>query len=189
MKRTLKTTFAAIVLAVSGASALAANVSFTGNLAGDNDVQLFTFTLATDSNVTLRTLSYAGGVNAAGSVIGAGGFDPVLALFAGTGAGAILFDGDDDGGPDLDALLLTPLLAGTYTVALSQVANFANGPTLGDGFLGLGNLDFGGLSSAWALDILAVDAVPEPSALALSLLALIALGTTPGALRRVQRLG
>jgi hypothetical protein len=174
MQRSLKATVVAAVLAAVGASALAANISFTGNLAGDNGVQLFSFSLAVDADVTLRTLSYAGGVNAAGTLIDAGGFDPVIALFDGSGGGAILFNGDDDSGPGLDALLqLTPLLVGTYTVALSQVANFANGPTLGDGFLGFGNPGFDGRSSAWALDILGVDsasAVPEPTTLALMLL-------------------
>jgi hypothetical protein len=178
MQRTLKAAIAAAVLAAASASAPAANVSFTGTLAGDNDVMLFSFTLAADANVTLRTLSYAGGVNAAGSPIADGGFDPVIALFAGSGNSALLIDGDDDGGPDLDALLqLSPLLAGTYTVALSQVANFANGPTLGDGFLGLGDPGFGGRSSAWALDILGVDtanAIPEPATLALALFGLVA---------------
>lgn len=178
MKQLLNAALAAAVLATVGASAQAANVSLTGNLAGDNEVRLFTFTLAANSNVTLRTFSYDGGVNAAGTLIGAGGFDPVIALFAGTGNGAILIDGDDDGGPGLDALLLTQLLAGTYTVALSQVANFANGPTLGAGFLGVGNLGFDGRSSAWALDILGVDspaALPEPATLALTLLGLVAV--------------
>ncbi len=177
MKRILMAAFTAAALVTAGAPAQAANVSFTGNLAGDNAVELFTFTLAVDANVTLRTLSYDGGVNAAGSPIAAGGFDPVLALFFGTGSEALLFDGDDDGGPGLDSLLQRPLLAGTYTVSLSQVAYFANGPTLGDGFLGAGSPDFGGLTAAWALDILSVDtegAVPEPTTLALALFGLAA---------------
>jgi len=178
MKQLLNAALAAALFATVGASAQAAHLSFTGNLAGDNDVQLFTFSLAADSNVTLRSFSYDGGVNAAGSLIGAGGFDPVIALLAGTGNAAILIGGDDDGGPGLDALLLTPLLAGTYTVALSQNANFANGPTLGDGFLGAGKPGFDGRSSAWALDIVDVDsaaAIPEPTTFALTLLGLVAV--------------
>ena len=184
MKLFINAAITAAVLALASSSAQAANVSFVGNLAGDNEVRLFTFSLAANANVTLRTLSYSGGVNAAGSLIASGGFDPVFSLFAGTGNGAILFNGDDDSGPGLDALLqLSPLLAGTYTVALSQVANFANGPTLGDGFLGFGNPGFGGLNSFWAVDILGVDsaaaipaptAVPEPTTLALAVLGLVA---------------
>ncbi|MBI3368480.1 MAG: DVUA0089 family protein, partial [Burkholderiales bacterium] len=85
MKQFLKAAVAATVLAWGGASALAANLSFTGNLAGDNAVQLFSFKLTSTTDVTLRTWSYAGGSNAAGSAIGAGGFDAVLALFSGSG--------------------------------------------------------------------------------------------------------
>ncbi len=187
MKQFRNAALAAAVLAMASVSAQAANVSFIGNLAGDNAVQLFTFTLASDSSVLLRTWSYAGGTNAAGGLIGAGGFDTVLALFSGLGDAAVLIGGNDDGlgvaadpmsGLALDSLLdLSPLLAGTYTLALTQVANFANGPTLGDGFLGFGTPGFGGRTSAWAVDILGVDSaavVPEPTTLALAMLALVA---------------
>ena len=72
------------------------------------------------------------------------------------------------------------LPAGMYTVALSQFANFANGPTLGDGFLGAGNPNFDGRTSAWALDILGADSasVPLPGTLALLMLGLAAAGVT-----------
>lgn len=187
MKQFLNAALAAVVLAMGSVPAQAANVSFTGSLAGDNAVQLFTFTLDANSTVSLRTWSYAGGINAAGSLIGAGGFDTVLALFSGLGAAAVLIDGNDDGigvaidpstGSAFDSLLdPSPLLAGTYTLALTQVANFANGPTLGDGFLGFGTPGFGGRSSAWAVDILGVTSaafVPEPTTLALAMLGLAA---------------
>ena len=187
MKQFLNAALAAAVLAMGSVPAQAANVSFTGSLAGDNAVQLFTFTLAADASVSLRTWSYAGGTNAAGSLIGAGGFDTVLALFSGLGDAALLIGGNDDGigvaidpstGSAFDSLLdLSPLLAGTYTLALTQVANFANGPTLGDGFLGLGSPGFGGRSGAWAVDILGVTSaafVPEPATLALAMLGLAA---------------
>ena len=184
MQRFLKATAMAVVLAAAGASAQATNVSFAGTLAGDNDVKLFSFTLAADADVTLRTWSYAGGTNAAGSAIGAGGFDPLVSLFFGSGDTAILFDANDDGtgvatdpvsGNAYDSLLVGSLLAGTYTVALSQFDNFAIGGTLGDGFMGYsGAPGFGGRSNAWALDILGVDAaaaVAEPPTLALALAA------------------
>ena len=197
MKQSLAAAVAAAVLVLGSASAQAANVSFTGNLYGANDVQLFTFTLAANSNVTLRTWSYAGGVNAAGNAIARGGFDPVLSLFAGLGSSAILIGGNDDGfgvatdpvsGFALDSLAsFTPLLAGTYTVSLSEVANFANGPTLGDGFLGFGNPGFDGRSGRFALDILGVTSatlIPAPSTLALSLLGLAIAGVGMSARRR-----
>lgn len=198
MKHFLRAGLSAAVLATACASAQAANVSFSGNLAGDNAVQLFTFTLAANSNVSLRTWSYAGGSNAAGSLIAAGGFDTIVSLFSGLGNAAVLIGDNDDGlgvaidpatGDAFDSLLdLSPLLAGTYTVALTQFANFANGPTLGDGFLGAGNPGFDGRSSAWALDILGVSSaavVPEPATLALVMLGLVAAASV----RRARLLG
>ncbi len=187
MKRFFKAALAAAVLAAGSAAVQAAHVSFVGNLAGDNDVQLFSFTLAADADVVLRTWSYGGGSNAAGNLIGAGGFDTIVSLFYGSGGSALLIGANDDGsavavdpgtGLAADSLLeISSLLAGNYTVALTQVANFANGPTLSDGFLGSGNPGFGGRSSAWALDMLGVtsaSAVPEPGTLVLTLLALAA---------------
>lgn len=197
MKRLLKTALAATVLAALGASAKAADVSFTGQLANDNAVQLFSFTLAADADVTLRTWSYAGGVNAAGNAIGAGGFDAIVSLFSGLGAGAILIGANDDGlgvaidpvtGFAYDSLLeFTALVAGSYTVALAEFDNFANGPTLGDGFPGSNVSGFDGRSAAWALDILGVDsanAIPEPASIALALFGLAALGAGVGGRRR-----
>ncbi len=193
MKRLLKSAVSAAVVgavvAAFVAPAQAAPVSFTGNFAGDNDVALFSFTLGSGADVTLRTWSYAGGTNAAGSLIAAGGFDPVVSLFFGAGGSAILIGADDNGlgvavdpatGEARDSLLHVPaLVAGTYTVALSQFANFANGPTLADGFLGAGEPSFGGRSNAWALDVVGVTtaaALPEPATYALALFALAAAG-------------
>jgi hypothetical protein len=192
MKRFLKAAIAAAVLATSSVPALAGIFSFTGNLEGDNDVELFSLTLASPSKLTLRTFSYAGGTNAAGNLITAGGFDPIVALFFGAGAPAILLDQNDNGigvpvdlntGNAFDALLdpFFDLPAGLYTVALTEFANFANGPTLGDGFLGGGIPDFDGRTSAWALDILGADSasvVPLPGTLALLMAGLAAAGLT-----------
>jgi hypothetical protein len=190
MKRFFTAAIAAAVLATSGVSALAANFSFSGNLPGDNDVAFLAFTLASPSDVTLRTWSYAGGTNAAGDLIAAGGFDPIVSLFFGTGSTALLIGANDDGlgvpvdpgtGLAYDSLLESfALPAGMYTVALSQFANFANGPTLGDGFLGAGNSNFDGRTSAWALDILGADSagLPLPGTLALTMLGLAAAGVT-----------
>lgn len=201
MKRYLTAALAATVLALGSlagsASAWAANVSFTGSLEADNDVKLFSFTLAADGDIAVRTWSYAGGINAAGALIGAGGFDAVVSLFFGSGNDALLIGTNDDGlgvaidpatGEAHDALLeFGGLSAGTYTVSLSQFANLANGPTLGDGFLGAGATGFDGRSSAWALDILSVDSaaqIPVPTTLALALFGLAAVGTRRTAARR-----
>jgi hypothetical protein len=177
-------------LICTATSALALNFSFTGNLTKDNDVQLFNFSVGAPSNVTLRTWSYAGGTNAAGSVIARGGFDPILALFDSSGA---FISQNDDGGSNVpgdavtgahyDTFLTSSLAAGNYTVAVMQFDNFANGPQLSNGFerdgasfnnFRNGFFDVTGdkRDSHWAFDILNVDEaivvgnpVPEPSTL------------------------
>ncbi|MCK6370905.1 MAG: DVUA0089 family protein [Gammaproteobacteria bacterium] len=122
----------------------AATISATGNLAQDDSVATFTFTLSAADNVTLRTFSYAGGTNGAGTAISAGGFDPTLALF--DDAGNLLMSQDDatpecsgvDSDPVtsecFDVLLTTSLAAGSYLVAITQFDNHALGPTWADGF-------------------------------------------------------
>ena len=85
--------------------------------------------------------SYAGGTNADGVAIAAGGFDPVLTLFDSSG---VLVDQNDDNpntptgdpntGAAYDSFLQVTLDAGSYTVAVSQYDNFAIGPNLSDGF-------------------------------------------------------
>lgn len=156
-----------MVFAVQGSSAVADDFSFTGNLSNDDEVQLFGFSVGVVSTVTLRTYSYAGGVMADGTVISAGGFDPILALFDG---GENLIDQNDDGdgvpvdpvtGNAWDTLLEVELNPGNYTVAVSQYSNFPIGPTLSDGFEGSGTSGFVDDSGAtrtsfWAFDILNV---------------------------------
>ncbi len=53
----------------------AADFSFRGNFSTDDEVHLFNFSVGATSTVTLKTLSYAGGTQADGTVISAGGFD------------------------------------------------------------------------------------------------------------------
>ncbi len=128
------------------------NFSFTGNFVNDNDVQAFVFTVGSASTVTFETFSYAGGTNAAGQTIARGGFDPILAVFSGTGNSAVYINQNDDGGSQVpadpltgehyDTYLSTPLAAGTYTVSIMQYDNFANGPTFGDGFREQNNPNF-----------------------------------------------
>lgn len=177
---------------VGNASAI--SLSYTGTFSADDDVQLINFTANITSLVTLRSYSYAGGVQADGNVVSAGGFDPILALFDSTGN---FIDENDDGdfvpvdpntGEALDTELEILLAPGDYTVAIMQYVNFANGPTLGDGFAEQGNPFFtaglGGCSNGqfcdisnvapynnrtnqWAFDVLNVNevpAVPVPAA-------------------------
>jgi hypothetical protein len=178
----LKKLLTVCVFSLASVVAKADNFSFTGNFNTINDVQLFTFTVGANSNIVLRTWSYAGGVNAAGQSIAEGGFDPILALFQGTGPGAVFINQNDDGGANVPADAITGahydtyftasnLAAGDYTVSVMDYANFANGPTLGSGFSG-GALTGGTYRDAtghdrdshWAFDILGVEAATNPTA-------------------------
>ena len=183
------TLFAVLWVGVGRAEAL--SFSFTGNLSSDDEVLLFNFTVDATSLVTLRSYSYAGGTNAAGTAIARGGFDPILALF--NSAGVLLNQQDDAGcslvpadaltGECWDVSFQQTLSGGSYTVAVMQFDNFANGPNLSNGFenQGQGNFtatfscpglnpfqDVSGVSSGcqrdshWAFDILNVGAASGP---------------------------
>ncbi len=180
---------AILTITLAAGSANAADFSFTGSFNDDDEVQEFNFSMAgAASDVTLRTWSYAGGTNAAGTSIAAGGFDPILTLFnASTGN---LISANDDGflvtdpltGQAYDSFLTSNLPAGDYTATITQFSSFANGPSLTDGFQGSGQDNFGSRDSHWAVDVLNVNAasagasyishtgvIPEPETYALLL--------------------
>ncbi|MEW6760203.1 MAG: DVUA0089 family protein [Pseudomonadota bacterium] len=182
-----------VALALFGLASLAQadNISFTGNFTYDNDVQRFNFTLAEASTVTLRSWSYAGGVNAAGQTIQRGGFDPILALFSADGlrideqddADCPLVPADEVTNACYDVNFTRELAAGNYIVTIQQYDNFARGD-LADGFdydgVAYRNFRDGFVDAAddkrdghWAFDILNVnsaeipDEVPEPASMAI----------------------
>jgi hypothetical protein len=141
------------ILGADGASLLPPpSFSFAGNFTQDDQISLYDLQLLQAATVTIRTLSYAGGVNADSLFIGPGGFDPLLSLFDASGAQFQLGASDDGGCFDVpadtngachDSLLISPLLsAGNYRLALTQSPNFALGPTLSDGFAFSGAGDF-----------------------------------------------
>jgi hypothetical protein len=99
---------AACLLSATG-SASSLYQSYTGTLATPETNEAFTFTLASSSIVTFQTWGFGGGTNAAGQAIAAGGFDPLISLFAGTGPNiSIMTDGVGDPLADADNLLNPP---------------------------------------------------------------------------------
>jgi hypothetical protein len=123
------------------AAIYAANITQTGLFTRDDQVQLFTVTMATPGDIDVRSYGYAGGITSTGTVAPSGGFDTVLTLF--TAGGAFLAQNDDGVGAATDpatgqasdARLTENLLAGSYVVALTQYDNFAAGSNLADGFV------------------------------------------------------
>jgi hypothetical protein len=135
----------AVILAVCLMSSFATanDFSFTGLFHFDNDVQAFGFTVGATSNVTLKSLGYAGGTNSAGQAISRGGFDTILAVWDSNGN---MVGSNDDGfclsqvkldpttGQCYDAALTVALGVGNYTVTVMQYDNFAKGTNLASGF-------------------------------------------------------
>lgn len=175
------TTLAALVIS---AAAPAATQSVQGALAADdpNDVALIEFETSATAALDAQTWSFGGGVNAAGQVIPAGGFDAYVSLFAGWGGTATFLASNDDGlcppgtaAPSCadSTLHVGALPAGRYTIAVSLPGNFSfaenlGSGTLGDGFIGLAASWSDGAcaascSSAYALDITSSALVPEPA--------------------------
>jgi hypothetical protein len=138
--------FAASILALSLISvgqSTAASMSVSGTFNADDQVQLYAWTLAQNSPVLLTTTSY-----------GSGGFVPVLSIF--NSAGTLVTSNGADGvcqggmmpssstGMCDDALIMTNLAAGSYTIAISEFFNVPNGPNISDGFLMQGQGNFTG---------------------------------------------
>jgi len=152
----------ALLLAAGAAGG--ATISYTGTLASpQDDTTQITVTLASAGSLSWQTWGFGGGTNAASQLIGAGGFDPFVGLFSGTGPAAIFIDGTSDdltnfaanqgcppagtrmiGGTAVcgDVAMSFSLAAGTYTVLLTDGAYIPSaaigfGTTLGDGFTDL----------------------------------------------------
>ena len=95
--------------ALAPVAASGSALSFTGTLATPESVFETTFSVASASTVTFQTWGFGGGTNAAGQVIPAGGFDPLISLFAGSAATATIYvDGSGNPLADADNLLNAP---------------------------------------------------------------------------------
>jgi hypothetical protein len=182
-----------ILLAAATLPLHAGTFSFAGTLGSRDDIALFALTLNSDSLVTFRTFSYAGGQDAAGNLIPDGGFDTAVAIFQ-AGApqflltlddaehcGSLFVGADPTTGLCLDSEMVdVPLPAGSYLVSLTQSDHLPAGPTLSDGFTpgtAFGDSDFVDFTGAartgsWELDILGASSaaqVPEPGSMGLLL--------------------
>lgn len=152
---------AALLISFS-ARASANAISLTGNLSTPESVVSLTLTVGgtTDQTIDLQTWGFGGGTNAAGNMILPGGFDPLLALFSGTGSSALLINGTADNQGNFGSFMGCPpagtvafgngdavcgditisftLMPGTYTLILSDANNvplaFSDNGTLGEGF-------------------------------------------------------
>jgi hypothetical protein len=93
---------ALIALAFGGTVAHADITSYTGTLSSPEDTVEFVLTLAAAGTVTFQTWGFGGGTNAAGQIIPAGGFDPLIALFNGPPETATIYV-DSSGNPLADA--------------------------------------------------------------------------------------
>jgi len=135
--------------------------SYTGSLLSPEDSTSgqIVITVPVAGTVDLQTWSFGGGTNAAGALIPAGGFDPFVGVFQGTGSTALFINGTSDilanygsfmgcppgaevnigGAVCGDITMSLPLAAGTYTVLLTDADYFPVAVdeisgTLGDGF-------------------------------------------------------
>jgi len=154
------------LLALAAGVACANTVSYTGTLSSPEDSTsgLITVTLSSPGTLGLQTYGFGGGTNAAGDVIPAGGFDPFVGVFAGTGTSATFINGTSDvlsnyssfmgcppaGEVDIGGLVCgdvnmsLSLAAGTYTVLLTDADNFPVAVDETDGLLGDGFFDLTG---------------------------------------------
>jgi hypothetical protein len=151
----MKTFSSFIAISLFAGSVNAADFSFTGNFTDDDQVQEFNFNVGSASDVTLRTWSYGGGMNAEGSAIEGNGFLPIVSLFnADTGR---LIAYTDLTGNSSDSLIPVSLTGGNYIATVTQYDSFPTNYSLSEGFDGSFNTDFEGYDPHWALDILNVE--------------------------------
>ena len=133
--------------------ASASTVSYSGTLGGDDQDQLYAYSLTSASTVVFETDSYGGGVSN-GKTIAAGGFVPVISLFNAMGV-EVASDGGDatcyagmkaDSKTSMcdDAYMVEKLAAGSYTLAVTEFFNVPVGPNISDGFLMQGQGNFTG---------------------------------------------
>jgi hypothetical protein len=136
---------------VASSSVQAADLDFRGTFQNDNDVLLFNFNVDTDSTITIFSSSWLYGDAPVGEPLG--GFDPILALWDSAGnliaqqddgynVGSTVSNGVSYNHGTWDTYFTQFLMAGTYTVSITQVNNFPVSTNLSDGFQQDGNPNF-----------------------------------------------
>jgi hypothetical protein len=196
---------AVLACASLGGLANASTISRTGTFLSDDQVFQLNFTLPSAATVTIQSFGYGGGTNGASMLISQGGFATDLTVFSLTGPQPLIDQDSVGGtapgacsprninsvtGLCLDGFLSLPsLAAGDYILTLTEQGNPANGPTFADGFAQAGNGNFTGgpfidpfgnqMDGHWAVDVsatgLAVNTVPEPATVFLTLLSVSVL--------------
>jgi len=141
--------------------------SYTGTFTEDDTVQTFSVTVTIPSQIYIRSLGYAGGLNINGSTVAEGGFASALWFF--DPGGALIADDNTGGtigscgmrngdplaipaGSCLDAYIpfsaapaaTVSINPGTYSIALTQQGNDLLGAFLTDGFSQAGNGNYTG---------------------------------------------
>ena len=164
--------FVFLIAAIGNASA--STFSLTGTLVTPQDDVSIVLDLPFNGGFTLQTYGFGGGVNLASDAISAGGFDPFVGVFEGTGLSATFIDGTSDilsnytsepnacgpagtvnvtgYGPQCGDVKLdfSGLTAGLYTIVLSDALYYPAAASefppalLGDGFI-----DYTGGASAF----------------------------------------
>src|SRR5882757_8290637 len=142
-----KLTLFGIVFAIFPLISRAASITLQGNFTADDNIQLFSISIAAPAAVDIRSYGYAGGTTSTGTIVPRGGFDTILTLFSAAG---VFIDDNDDGagaasdpttGLANDAQITANLAAGSYILALTQYDNFSIG-NLADGFGETGHPNF-----------------------------------------------
>lgn len=155
----------ALVLSSLSGTALAQTISVVDTLPGADSQVSTPFSVASPTELTFRSYSYAGGTNIAGQAITAGGFDPIISVFD-QGGNLVFFQ--DDGplavpvdpatGADFDFHVQQFLQPGDYQAIVTAFENFPAGTTLQDGFTEGGAIE--GRTDTIAYDIFPAGSVP-----------------------------